>query len=103
MACGVRPHRSQVHTALFRAPRRSDLGRMAQCPLLAPSGRFRPRLSMSAFGGKADMTFAAHMSANDPKRTPYKGSRKLMRAGAFSGLCIWNMIECRPKAKSRKT
>jgi hypothetical protein len=26
-------------------------------------------LHMSAFGGKADMTFAAHMCAFDPKRT----------------------------------
>ena len=28
-------------------------------------------LHMSAFGGKADMTFAAQMSAFDPKRTSY--------------------------------
>ena len=38
-------------------------------PLLAQSGHGLVALHMSAFGGKADMPFALHMSAFDPKRT----------------------------------
>jgi hypothetical protein len=34
---------------------------------------------MSAFGGNADMTFAAHMSAYDPKRTLLRGAVALFR------------------------
>ena len=42
---------------------------MAECPLLAQSGHRLCAPHMSAFGGKADTSFALHMSAYDPKRT----------------------------------
>ena len=43
--------------------------RRGACPLLAQSGHLYLHSHMSAFGGKADMTFCSAMSANDPKRT----------------------------------
>ena len=55
------------------APRylRADLAsNQSPCLLLAQSGHAMPTLSMSAFGGKADMPLIRWpMSANDPKRT----------------------------------
>ena len=36
---------------------------------VGPSRTFQSRRRMSAFGGKADMPVALHMSAYDPKRT----------------------------------
>ena len=50
-----------------------------QCPLLALSRHQCSTLSMSAFGGKADIPNSLAMSANDPKRT-----LKLSRAGLAS-------------------
>jgi hypothetical protein len=46
-------------------------------------------LQMSAFGGKADMAFAPHMSACDPKRTSI-GPSSMLRLIFDSGeVCVW--------------
>ena len=49
-------------------PYRQNLTR-EQCPLLAQSGHPSLHRTCPLFGGKADMRFALHMSAFDPKRT----------------------------------
>ena len=43
---------------------------------------------MSAFGGKADMTYRAQMSANDPKRTSRKRYTMMISRGS-TGVFVW--------------